>query len=174
MVFGMSWLCCMLHGFIYLGCSLAKGNPICAFRKLSVQGCLTLHHKVCGIQSCVCTAVSQISIELHCFAFTSVYAVGYGFAGVILLLWGPPPPSQQSPSSGDKTLAAQQAATAYLQTFEQVVEMPSALGTSQHALALHSWNRFLARWLAAAKASQGRTRGDRGGLAETQGECYMH
>ena len=93
-----------------------------------------------------------------------------GSAGVILLLWGPPPPSQQNPSSSDRTLAAQQAATAYMQTFEQVLAMPSALGGSQHALLLHSWGRFLARWGAAVKACQGRARGVQGGPAESAGE----
>ncbi|KAL3139450.1 hypothetical protein ABBQ38_003780 [Trebouxia sp. C0009 RCD-2024] len=87
-------------------------------------------------------------------------------AGVILLLWGPPPPSQHPLPGSEKALAAQQAASAYLHTFHQVLEMPCALGSSQHALALHTWGRFLARWLAAAKASQGRAKGAQGGLVQ--------
>lgn len=97
----------------------------------------------------------------------------WGLTGVILLLWGPPPPSHQNPTSSDKTLAAQQAATAYMETFEQVLEMPSALGGSHHALVLHSWGHFLARWGAAVKAAQGRARGPQGGPPESvgEGEC---
>lgn len=94
----------------------------------------------------------------------------WGSAGVILLLWGPSAPSQQNPSSSDRTLAAQQAATAYVQTFEQVLEMPSALGSSQHALALHSWGCFLARWGAAVKAGQGRARGGQRGPNDSAGD----
>ena len=94
----------------------------------------------------------------------------WGSAGVILLLWGPPPPSQQNPSSSDRILAAQQAATAYMQTFEQVLATPSALGSCQHALVLHSWGRFLARWGAAVKACQGRARGAQGVPADSAGE----
>ncbi len=44
--------------------------------------------------------------------------------------------------------------------------MPSALGSSQHALLLHSWGRFLARWLSAGKAALGGARGrHKGGLS---------
>ncbi|DBA89263.1 TPA: hypothetical protein ACH3X1_016403 [Trebouxia sp. C0004] len=77
--------------------------------------------------------------------------------GVALLLWGPPPPSQglANPSKADSAQAAQQAETAYHQTFQELVEMPSALASSQHALLLHSWGRFLARWLSAGKAALG-------------------
>ena len=57
-----------------------------------------------------------------------------------------------------------------MQTFEQVLEMPSALGGSQHALALHSWGRFLARWGAAVKACQGRAMGAQRGPADSAGE----
>ncbi len=43
--------------------------------------------------------------------------------------------------------------------------MPSALGSSQHALLLHSWSRFLARWLSAGKAALGVAKGrHKGGL----------
>ena len=84
-------------------------------------------------------------------------------AGVTLLLWGPPPPSQQELGNKDKALAAQEAVAAYVKTCHEILQMPSALGSSQHALALHSWRRFLARWLAAVKASQGGAKGVHGG-----------
>ena len=93
-----------------------------------------------------------------------------GHAGVTLLLWGPPPPSQQEPSNNDKALAAQEAATAYEKTFQEIVQIPSALGSSQHALVLHSWGCFLVRWLAAVKASQGGAKGVQGGQGRLGGE----
>ena len=78
-------------------------------------------------------------------------------AGVTLLLWGPPPPAQglPNPSKGDSAQAAQQAEAAYHQAFEELVKTPSALDTSQPALLLYSWERFLARWLSAGKAAHG-------------------
>ncbi|KAL0048382.1 hypothetical protein WJX82_001959 [Trebouxia sp. C0006] len=88
--------------------------------------------------------------------------------GVALFLWGPPPPSQglANPSKADSAQAAQQAEAAYHQTFQELVEMPSALGSSQHALLLHSWGRFLARWLSAGKAALAGARGrHKGGLS---------
>ncbi len=55
--------------------------------------------------------------------------------------------------------------------------MPSALGGSQHALLLHSWGRFLARWLSAGKAALGVPRGrHKGGLSgghESSGEQLL-
>jgi len=88
--------------------------------------------------------------------------------GVALLLWGPLPPSQglANPSKADSAQAAQQAEAAYHQTFQELVEMPSALGSFQHALLLHSWGRFLARWLSAGKAALRVARGHhKGGLS---------
>ncbi|KAL0024565.1 hypothetical protein WJX79_008006 [Trebouxia sp. C0005] len=96
--------------------------------------------------------------------------------GVTLLLWGPPPPPSQglaNPRKADSAEAAQQAEAAYHQTFQELVEMPSALGSSQHALLLHSWGRFLARWLSAGKAAIGAARGrHKGGLSGVHESSY--
>ena len=76
-------------------------------------------------------------------------------AGTVLLLWGPPAPTPPAnPSKAQASEAAQAAATAYEQKFTELLQTPSALGPTQNALLLHSWGRFLSRWLSATKAAQ--------------------
>ena len=72
-------------------------------------------------------------------------------AGLELLLWAPP-----APAAGKKDAAAALAAARqYAEKFAELV----AAGTpvtglqSQEALLLHSWQQFLKRWLAAARAA---------------------
>ena len=77
------------------------------------------------------------------------------YTGTTLLLWGPPAPTlSAAPSKAQASEAAQAAASAYEQKFQELLLVPSALGLSQNALLLHSWGRFLARWLAAIKGAQ--------------------
>ncbi len=103
-----------------------------------------------------------------CWSLSSLYL---WTAGVTLLLWGPPPPAQlQKPSKADTALAAQQAEAAYHQTFLELLEMPSALGVTQPALLLHSWGRFLARWMSAGKAAQGGQKGGQTGAIKVAGD----